>query len=233
MPRRTSKTPSEANRRRARAARSRSLADDRLPKVARPAIAKILRPKPKSKAKARMKFVKARSTCRPVAPRPHKLTELAKMFLSQSEVLSNPAKATASGGARPYDTPLATFKRLAYKLIRNIVSTTGGYQILKNIHNHYLIDHKGPTISDNPFYAGLVAINMSQKNKLSPHRLAVISREMLYAHRNDVPPGLLVGFLHQIGDRSVLVEKLADDDREPWDLDDRILRFKDPDLAES
>ncbi len=151
----------------------------------------------------------------------HRLSDAALKFLHTAadilEVYSSKRGALAS----PYERPISEFKRKAYSHIRKALSSPGGHNMIKSIHRDLAIQHKGPMFHENPFYWGLLAFD-EKREKLKAQEVGFFSRQMFYADKHDVPPCLLVGFLHQIGSRSKLsLEKLKAMD-EQWDRDERI-----------
>ena len=74
----------------------------------------------------------------------------------------------------------------------------------------------GPLYEENPFHWGLLAL-FGKSKLLTRDERRLFAAEMLYAHRHDVPPEYLLGFVYQVGKQAEnMYEKVRSDKREPW-----------------
>lgn len=127
----------------------------------------------------------------------------------------------------PFNRPLNIFKREAYHHIRETVHSQGGHKIIKNIHFHSDITHKGPSYAKNPFYWGLLAMDHEREHAtLTPQEVGLLARQMQYADRHNVPPCLLVGFLHQAGITAGISQEKSRVGFEPWDNEQMFVEYE-------
>ncbi|GGD64859.1 hypothetical protein GRI62_11720 [Erythrobacter arachoides] len=89
------------------------------------------------------------------------------------------------------------FKRESYALIRRTISRPGGASVIKAILRHSKIVISQPSYQENQFYWGLRAIDPHFEAMRFKQYLSRFSKQLLYSHRNGVPPIYLIGFLYQ------------------------------------
>ncbi len=114
------------------------------------------------------------------------------------------------GGA---ESPNAWFKREAYRLLRHYVDS----ELTKAFELVIRKDNRPSRVSEeargNPFKLGLLA--MFSDETLARSDRHVFGNQMLYAHRHDVPPEFLNGFLAVSGGPNVIAQKLKNGFVEP------------------
>ena len=137
--------------------------------------------------------------------------------------MSRNLEINSDASKNPYSRPIGEFKRKAYHLIREVLAN--GPNMIISIHRDLDIIHDGPSITANPFYWGLLAMDEDHE-KFTKHQLGLFSRQMLYANRHDVPPCLLVGFLYQSGMASKISEHTALNAVELWENDELTIRYE-------
>lgn len=71
-----------------------------------------------------------------------------------------------------------------------------------------------PEVSPGPFYALFMAV-YKEDHQVSARERWLMARELKYAHRHNIPPELLCGFLLQSGTRKDVNKKLKNDYTEP------------------
>lgn len=125
------------------------------------------------------------------------------------------AKLTAEVVRSPYQAKEAYLKRASYGLIREYLRAPGRYRTIKSIVRRWHREPRSPSFSENPFFWGLIAVD-PQADVLNPARIHLYSQQQLYAHRHDVPPHFLIGFLYQSGNPGDLSHKVASGYREEW-----------------
>lgn len=121
----------------------------------------------------------------------------------------------------PYDQPEATLKRHVYKFAREQLASGNDKKLAYLLWYKRAGEQRAHRISfqENPFHWVLSAIH-PQISELDRPSLSKIGRQLLYAHRHDIDPDLLVGFLYQSGSPDVISKKAkALNKREQWYLD--------------
>lgn len=121
----------------------------------------------------------------------------------------------AATGKTPYESPLGTFKRESYKLLRRTIADEGKHNVIKAIVRREDVEPARLLYAENPFHFGLLAID-PYRIVIEKRRLSLWSRQMAYADRHDVPAHFFLGFLWQSGSSDDISRKLLDDCREPW-----------------
>jgi hypothetical protein len=67
---------------------------------------------------------------------------------------------------------------------------------------------ESPTFEANPFHWCLVALNDGQRVNLTRATRRRFGNELLYADKHDVPELFLLGFIHQLGSRYDIHERV-------------------------
>ncbi|WP_147367064.1 hypothetical protein [Aurantiacibacter zhengii] len=148
-------------------------------------------------------------------PTKKKLDSAVKIFDDRAYEIVKEFQRSPKKGPTPFESRWGSFKRQAYRLIRNTKSSQGGHKVIKSIVRSedripaYLL-YKG-----NEFHWGLLAID-PHGVVLDAKRLSLISRQLKYADNHDVPAHYLVGFLYQSGASTSTAKKLALGACEPW-----------------
>jgi len=68
---------------------------------------------------------------------------------------------------------------------------------------------------EDPFYWGVTAV-CGMDGPITRQRRWTMGNELAYAHKHDVPPELLIGFLYQIGKSDGLRDRLLRNELEEW-----------------
>lgn len=191
-----------------------------------------------------VKALKRRAKPRPIGPtQPRKLipagerrsTPAADKLTDRGEAIfkefrnrriRDAANKSSRTPVRPYDKALSYLKRSLYKVLRPLICSKGGDRTIRNLHRVNNILHNGPSYTDNPFYWGILALDRDAA--LEAQDLSLFAKQMLYAHRNNVPPCFLIGFIYQTANAPELSEKLRNGSVEQWDVDDRAMEFETP-----
>lgn len=142
------------------------------------------------------------------------------------------AKKTSARGGSPFEAKEGYLKRKAYELICEYLAAPGRSGTIKSIVRLWRREPRSPPFSENPFFWGLLALD-PQGDVLNPARLHLYSRQLLYAHRHEVPPHYLIGFLYQSGNPGDLSFKVARNLREDWfaERSNRTFKGEDPAIA--
>jgi len=126
----------------------------------------------------------------------------------------------AQPGARqspvsPYDKPNGYMKREVYRLVRSCLSRNA-IDILQALVTEDDSLLRPTTYNDqDPFYWGFIFVCGMDK-RISRQNRWRFANELLYAHKHNVPPKLLVGFIYQIGKSDGLRDRLLGDEMEEW-----------------
>lgn len=130
----------------------------------------------------------------------------------------------------PFDQPAGILKRLVYSFVRTRLACGDGKKL------DYLLWYKRKgeqrahriSFEDNPFHWVLSAIPF-EISELTRPSLSKVGRQLIYAHRHDIEPELLVGFLYQSGSPDVIAKKAKlITNREAWYLIKHSSRNDDP-----
>lgn len=117
--------------------------------------------------------------------------------------------------ASPYGTPNGYLKREVYRLVRRCIAK----QAVKLLQELVAKDDSSsrPTAynEQDPFYWGFMFVCGMDK-RVSRQARWKFANELLYAHKHNVPPELLVGFIYQIGRSDKLRERLRNGQMEEW-----------------
>lgn len=113
-----------------------------------------------------------------------------------------------TGKLTPFERPEAILKRYVYRFVREHLEAGDGAKL------EYLLGYKRSAeqrahriaFEANPFHWALSAIP-SQLSELKRPALTKVGRQLLYAHRHDIDPDLLIGFLYQSGDPDEISRK--------------------------
>ena len=116
---------------------------------------------------------------------------------------------------KPYNKPNSFLKREVYRLVRHCL-TRRSVDLLQMLVTS---DESSPRPSkhneQDPFYWGFMFVCGMDK-RVSPQTRGKFANELLYAHKHDVPPDLLTGFIYQIGKSDGLRERLLKGEMEEW-----------------
>jgi hypothetical protein len=117
--------------------------------------------------------------------------------------------------APPYDTPNGFLKREVYRLVRRCINK----QAVNLLRELVAKDDSSPRPTayneQDPFYWGFMFVCGMDKRVSRQDRWR-FSNELQYAHKHNVPPELLVGFIYQIGKSDWLRERLRNGQMEEW-----------------
>lgn len=133
---------------------------------------------------------------------------------------THPQPATRPVAVPPYDKPNGYLKREVYRLVRRCIAG-GALETLKRIVAHD--DSSSRPSAHNqvdPFYWGFMMV-CGMDDRIRRQDRWKFANELLYAHRHDVPPELLVGFIYQIGSSDGLREKIRQGTTEVWHRQER------------
>ena len=103
----------------------------------------------------------------------------------------------------PFDTARGYFKRQAYGLLTHYERHAADKSMIRKLVTKYAFQPERPTFRQNFFHWGLIAMYLVEgvkgRKQVDATMRAVyrMGREMLYAHRNDVKPENLIGFIFQ------------------------------------
>ena len=115
----------------------------------------------------------------------------------------------------PYDTPNSYLKREVYRLVRHCIAK----QAVDLLQELVAKDDSSPRPTahneQDPFYWGFMFVCGMDK-RVSRQARWRFANELLYAHKHNVPPELLVGFIYQIGKSDGLRERLHTGRMEEW-----------------
>ena len=137
-------------------------------------------------------------------------------FLDRAdEIRENYTRDPKRQATSPYSSPLGSFKRESYKLLRRTISAEGGHNVIKSVLKDAKVDPPRLNFRENQFHFGLLAID-PEREAMDPKRLSLFARQLTYADLHEVPAHFLVGFLHQSGSSASISKKLKADYREPW-----------------
>lgn len=98
----------------------------------------------------------------------------------------------------PFKSAGGYFRREAYALIREHLNSL---QTIKQLARYDMREKRQPTIENNVFYWGLLAVDPAHC-AVKQADLSLTAMQMLYAHRHGVPPEHLIGFIYQCGSQS-------------------------------
>lgn len=115
----------------------------------------------------------------------------------------------------PYDRPNGYLKREVYRLVRRCIDK----QAVNLLRELVAKDESSPRPTayneQDPFYWGFMFVCGMDKRVSRQDRWR-FSNELQYAHKHNVPPELLVGFVYQIGRSDKLRERLRNGQMEEW-----------------
>jgi len=115
----------------------------------------------------------------------------------------------------PYDTANGYLKREVYRLVRRCIAK----QAVDLLQELVAKDDSSPKPTayneQDPFYWGFMFVCGMDK-RVSRQARWRFANELLYAHKHNVPPELLVGFIYQIGKSDGLRERLRTGQMEEW-----------------
>ena len=115
----------------------------------------------------------------------------------------------------PYDTANGYLKREVYRLVRRCITK----QVVDLLRELVAKDDSSPRPTayneQDPFYWGFMFVCGMDK-RVSRQARWRFANELLYAHKHNVPPELLVGFIYQIGKSDGLRERLRNGHMEEW-----------------
>jgi len=117
--------------------------------------------------------------------------------------------------AKPYDTPNGYLKREVYRLVRHCIAT----QTVETLQALVADDDCSPRPTaynkQDPFYWGLMFV-FGMDRRVCRKTRERFANELLYAHKHNVPPELLVGFIYQIGNSNGLRKRILNAEMEEW-----------------
>lgn len=128
-----------------------------------------------------------------------------------------PASRNPTGKLAPFERPEAVLKRYVYRFVREHLEAGDGAKLEYLLGYLRSAEQRAHRIAfeTNPFHWALSAIPI-ELSELKRPALTKVGRQLLYAHRHDVDPDLLIGFLYQSGDpdeisrKAVIPNKLED-----------------------
>lgn len=150
-----------------------------------------------------------------MVPKQARLAALSNFEDSADRIVEAYERRHLTKGPTPYESPLGTFKRESYELLRRTIADEGKHNVIKSIVRRFKIEPARLHYADNPFHYGLLAID-PHRIVTKKRRLSLWSRQMAYANRHDVPAYFLLGFLWQSGSPNDISRKLKEGAREPW-----------------
>lgn len=152
----------------------------------------------------------------PLPTRTTRHTRAKKMFVQCVEQISAGWRLSASGeGTSPQMSRNGRLKREIYALVRHFLAQDHGNVIKEIVEDDGRAPANGPAFEDNPFHWGLLSLFEARGDGLSRGDRYLFARQMLYAHKHDVPPNLLVGFIYQSGKPQDIAQKLLAGTFEP------------------
>ncbi len=116
-------------------------------------------------------------------------------------------------GVSPYDRKSSYLKRELYRVIRSLLERADGDATIRAaVAAERKKEPQTPGFKENQFSWGLKAA--AEQFGLGNDRISRMASEMKYAYAHDIPPHLLIGFIHQIG--AAVIHSRSPTTREPW-----------------
>lgn len=115
---------------------------------------------------------------------------------------------------RPWDSAENFAKREAYALILKTLAMTSGKSAIKKIVKINKAIPKSPLFDENPFYWGLLAMDLFDHENNPTMKVSSYAPDLFYAYKHRVPSAYLTGFIHQVGRRSTIRKTVEEEKTE-------------------
>lgn len=133
----------------------------------------------------------------------------------ERSINTQPEQAVRDEPAPPYDTPNGYLKREVYRLVRRCIAKQAVDLLRELVQKDDSPPRPTAYNEQDPFYWGFMFVCGMDK-RVSRQARWRFANELLYAHKHNVPPELLVGFIYQIGKSDGLRERLRTCQMEEW-----------------
>lgn len=117
----------------------------------------------------------------------------------------------------PNEKPEAILKREVYALVIGFLSEGKGqklWDVIEHVREGQM--PHSPSFGENPFHFAFAGLQSPDGVPLQRYQVSRFGRQLLYAWKHQVPPPLLIGFLHQCGDANAIARKVRLNEVETW-----------------